>query len=158
MTSPWKGKSLALASWISVTGDDAFGLVSIDRAQDQSLSVSIGHRDRRAVASEGAHPNPAKVSGFVIDAGRRQVVAVTVKGSKAGDVIEWAAITAFGADAVAVPSESAIPAAGGPIRDLADKDHRIMGKLRGRDSHGLRGWAHSRPALLALHATRPGAG
>ncbi|MEO7131335.1 MAG: hypothetical protein ABIZ07_08180, partial [Dermatophilaceae bacterium] len=71
----------------------------------------------------------AKVSGFVIDAGRRQVVAVTVKGTKAGDVIEWAAITAFGADAVTVPSESAITTAGGPIRDLADKDHRIMGKL-----------------------------
>ncbi len=71
----------------------------------------------------------AKVSGFVVDAGRRQVVAVAVKGTKAGDVIEWPAITAFGADAVTVSSESAITTATGPVRDLAGKEHRIIGKL-----------------------------
>lgn len=57
------------------------------------------------------------------------VVAVTVKGTKAGDVIQWPAITSFGTDAVTVPSETAITTESGPVRDLGGKDHLIMGKF-----------------------------
>lgn len=89
------------------------------------FSASRKHK----VVSTNTAETLAKVSGFVVDAGKRKVVAVTVKGTKAGDVIEWSAITAFGADAVTVPSETAITTASGPVRDLAGKDHRIMGKL-----------------------------
>ncbi len=89
------------------------------------FSASRKHK----IVSTSTAETLAKVSGFVVDAGKRQVVAVTVKGTKAGDVIEWPAITAFGADAVTVPSETAFTTASGPIRDLAGRDHRIMGKF-----------------------------
>lgn len=89
------------------------------------FSASRKHK----VVSTSTAETLATVSGFVVDAGKRQVVAVTVKGTKAGDVIEWPAITAFGADAVTVPSETAFTTASGPVRDLAGRDHRMMGKF-----------------------------
>jgi sporulation protein YlmC with PRC-barrel domain len=89
------------------------------------FSASKKHK----VVSTSTAQTVAKVTGFVVDVPNRQVVAVTVKGTKAGDVIEWPAITAFGVDAVTIDSENAITTATGTVRELAAKDHRIMGKL-----------------------------
>lgn len=89
------------------------------------FSASKKHK----VVSTSTAQTVAKVTGFVVDVPNRQVVAVTVKGTKAGDVIEWPAITAFGVDAVTIDSEGAITTSSGTVRELAAKDHRIMGKL-----------------------------
>lgn len=83
---------------------------------------------KHKVVSTTSAETLAKVSGFVVDATERKVIAVTVKGSKSGKVVEWPSITAFGSDALTVESESAITASSERIRALGGKANTMMGK------------------------------
>ncbi|WP_328812081.1 PRC-barrel domain-containing protein [Rhodococcus sp. NBC_00297] len=88
------------------------------------FSEAKGHK----VVSTSTADTIAKVSGFVVDARSRLVVAVEVKKTKAGEVIVWDALSSFGTDAVTVASEECITDATGDIDTLSHKDHSILGK------------------------------
>jgi len=61
---------------------------------------------RRVIASDSAD-TIGHVKGFVLDSAGRQIEAIHVDGrGKHALVIDWATVTAFGPDAVMVPSES----------------------------------------------------
>jgi len=61
---------------------------------------------RSVIASDSAE-SIGTVKGFVLDAAGRRIEAVHVDGrGKHAHVVEWSTITAFGTDAVMVPSDS----------------------------------------------------
>ena len=84
-------------------------------------------RGHKVVASSTA-ATVGKVSGFVVDPVTRSVVAVQVKKAEKGDLLRWADLVAFGADAVTVSDDSAIGDGGPDVSALAGKAHRVLGK------------------------------
>ena len=68
-----------------------------------------------------------QVAGFVIDPQSHSIVAVTLK-NPAGDTVLWAALSAFGVDAVTVPGAEVIHDANDAVAALAGRGHRLFGK------------------------------
>jgi len=63
--------------------------------------------DGRTVIASDSADTIGHVKGFVLDAAGRQIEAIHVDGrGKNASVVDWATLTAFGQDAVMVPSES----------------------------------------------------
>ncbi|MGB3773348.1 MAG: PRC-barrel domain-containing protein [Rhodococcus sp. (in: high G+C Gram-positive bacteria)] len=88
------------------------------------FSDAKGHK----VVSTDNADTVAKVSGFVVDARSRLVVAIEVKKTKAGEVIVWSDLKHFGQDAVTIESEDKITDATGDVETLSHKDHSVLGK------------------------------
>lgn len=83
----------------------------------------------RQVVSTADASTVGKVSGIVIDAGARQIVAVVLKKTHIdGDTLLWPDITAFGTDAVTVAGTDAISVADEDVTVLRGKDSAVLGK------------------------------
>ena len=81
----------------------------------------------RKVVSTSTAETVGKLEAFVVDPASQSVVALTVKKAD-GDTLPWAALTAFGADAITVPDADAIAVATPEVEVLSDKHHRVLGK------------------------------
>lgn len=88
------------------------------------FSESEGHK----VVSTSTAETVGKVSGFVVDPATRAVCALEVKKATSGDVLPWAHVIAFGADAVTVTGPESISQADEAVAALRGKDHRLIGK------------------------------
>lgn len=62
----------------------------------------------RKVVSPATDETIAKVSDFVVNPATRSVVAIPVKKAKSGDTMRWDMLTAFGVDAVTLPSDALV--------------------------------------------------
>jgi sporulation protein YlmC with PRC-barrel domain len=83
---------------------------------------------KRKVVSSSTAETVGKVNDFVVDPATRSVVAVTLKKSETGDVLRWADLTAFGADAVTVTGADRLGGGDERVQALSGKDHRLVGK------------------------------
>ena len=84
---------------------------------------------KRPVMSTDAARTVGVVTGFVIDPGSKRVIALRLtKTSASGDTLHWEDLTAFGPDAITVPSDAVIVAARGPAAELRGNDADVMGK------------------------------
>ncbi len=79
-----------------------------------SDAATVGKVARFVVAPT---PAPARVAALVLR-----------KTPGEGDVLPWAGLTAFGRDAVTVPSAAVFVSPDGELATLADKDHQILGR------------------------------
>lgn len=79
----------------------------------------------RQVVSTSTAQTVGKVDHLLVDPARRRVVAVSVK--KAG-LLRWRDLTAFGADAVTVPSADLLIERDGELDAFAGKQHDPVGK------------------------------
>ncbi len=82
----------------------------------------------REVVSRSTAETVGQVSEFVIDPQSHSIVAVTLKQTQHGDTVLWAALNAFGVDAVTVPDADVILDANDAVAALAGKNHRLLGK------------------------------
>jgi sporulation protein YlmC with PRC-barrel domain len=82
----------------------------------------------RRVVSISTAETLGQVDEFLVDPGRRAVVAIHLKKAKGGNTLLWPDILAFGADAVTVSGPEKIAQAAGDVALLAGKDHRLVGK------------------------------
>ncbi len=82
----------------------------------------------RKIVSTSTAETVGKVDAFVVDPHRRVVVAVECRKTSGGDVLPWADIVGFGADAVTVRDAAAIGGAGPEVDALRGKDHSVLGK------------------------------
>ncbi len=83
----------------------------------------------RKVVSTSTAETVGVVKGFVIDPSTRSVVALRLKKTASGDTLRWDALTAFGVDAVTVEAADRVTEADAEVAALADKAHRVLGKL-----------------------------
>lgn len=84
---------------------------------------------KRPVMSTDAARTVGVVTGFVIDPDSKRVIALRLtKTSASGDTLHWEDLTAFGPDAITVPSDAVIVAARGPAAELRGNDADVMGK------------------------------
>lgn len=88
------------------------------------FSTAVG----RQVVGVDAADTVGKVGGFIVDPAEQRVVAVTVKKSGAGSVLEWTKIDSFGDAAVIVATSDAVTAPDGRVAALTGKDHELLGK------------------------------
>lgn len=71
----------------------------------------------------------AKVDGFVVVPGPGRVLALKLKKTPAeGELLRWSSLTAFGRDAVTVPSGSVIEVGDPELTALADKHRDVIGR------------------------------
>ncbi len=82
----------------------------------------------RKVVSTATAETIAKVSDFVVDPATRSVVAIKVKKAKSGDTVRWDTLTAFGVDAVTLPSEDLVTEPDSAVAALSGKHHRLVGR------------------------------
>ena len=74
---------------------------------------------KRPVMSTDAARTVGIVTGFVIDPDSKRVIALRLtKTPASGDTLHWEDLTAFGPDAITVPSDAVIVAARGPAAEL----------------------------------------
>ena len=84
---------------------------------------------KRPVMSTDAARTLGIVTGFVIDPDSKRVIALRLtKTPASGDTLHWEDLTAFGPDAITVPSDAVIVAARGPAAELRGNDADVMGK------------------------------
>ena len=89
------------------------------------FSEAEGHK----VVSTSTAETVGRIDRFVVDAPGRRVAALLLKKTSAGgDMLPWAAIAAFGVDAVTVGDASAVVTADEHLAELADKRHTLQGK------------------------------
>lgn len=82
----------------------------------------------RKVVSTSTAETVAVVDGFVVDPGRRSVLALHLRKSQSGDTLRWSDLNAFGADAVTVAGTDALSEAGEDVEALRGKAHDVLGK------------------------------
>ncbi len=82
----------------------------------------------REVVSRSTAETVGQVADFVIDPQSHSIVAVTLKKTQHGDTVLWAALSAFGVDAVTVPGGEVILDANDAVAALAGKNHQLLGK------------------------------
>ena len=82
----------------------------------------------REVVSRSTAETVGQVAEFVIDPQSHSIVAVTLKETQHGDTVLWAALSAFGVDAVTVPGAEVILDANDAVAALAGKNQRLLGK------------------------------
>jgi len=91
----------------------------------------------RKVVSTSSAATVGHVGSFVIDPVAQRVAALSLKKTPvSGDMLPWSDITAFGVDAVTVPSEDKIIEEQGRFAELNNKAHAI-GKKRILTTGGL---------------------
>lgn len=74
----------------------------------------------RSVVARDTAESIGSVSGAVVDAGTRRIVAVQIGRGRKGRLVDWASITGMGPDAVVVDGEAA-------IREPAnDREHAVV--------------------------------
>ncbi len=89
------------------------------------FSQAKGHK----VVSTATAETVGLVDAVVLDPSTSRVAALHLrKTSGDGDVLPWASLTAFGADAVTVSGSDVIVTATGDLVTLADKSHAVLGK------------------------------
>ena len=88
----------------------------------------FSHAKNHKVVSSTTAETVGRVSRFVVDPRLRAVVALELKKTESGDVLQWSDITGFGDDAVTVSGSEQIRTADERVAALADKRHRVLGK------------------------------
>ncbi|MEO7449035.1 MAG: hypothetical protein ABI336_12255 [Humibacillus sp.] len=83
---------------------------------------------KHKVVSTTSADTVAKVKDFIVDPATRHVVALVVKGSKAGDVLPWSRISGFGPDAVTIGDLDAISAADEDVAKLRSSANTMRKK------------------------------
>ncbi len=82
----------------------------------------------RKVVSTSTAATVGVVDGFVVDPDAGSVLALELRSASSGDILPWAAIQSFGADAVTVESPDAATAADESVAALRGKQHHLIGK------------------------------
>lgn len=88
------------------------------------FSEARGH----PVVSTSTADTLGRVDEFLVDPGRRAIVALHLKKAKGGNTLLWRNISSFGADAVTVSGPDKVADAAGDVAELVGKDHRLVGK------------------------------
>src|ERR1700712_5040307 len=89
------------------------------------FSEAVGQR----VVSTSNAETVGHIGALIVDPVAQKVVALSLKKTPvAGDLLPWSDITAFGADAVTVGSESQIVEEQGEYAELHSKAHAILKK------------------------------
>lgn len=84
---------------------------------------------KRPVMTTTGARSVGSVSGFVVDPADRRVIALRLaKTPGSGDTVRWEDLTAFGPDAVTLPTGASVNGAQGRVAELAGKDAELVGK------------------------------
>lgn len=83
----------------------------------------------RQVVSTSTAATVGKVVGFVVDPEQSAVIALQLNKTESGDTLRWSDLTGFGADAVTVSGADKITDTDAELAALANKAHRVLGKL-----------------------------
>ena len=88
------------------------------------VSAALG---RKVVSLETAE-TVGTLDEFVVDPGRRRIIALGIGGVKHGNMLPWDGIEAFGSDAVTVRAADRVGNPDADVDRLAGKDHRFLDK------------------------------
>ncbi len=84
---------------------------------------------KRPVMTTSGARSVGTVSGLVVDPVSRRVLALRLaKTPGSGDTVLWDDLTAFGPDAVTLPTGARVSEAQGRVAELAGKDSELVGK------------------------------
>lgn len=83
---------------------------------------------RPVISTENAR-TVGVIAGFIIGTASKRIIALRLSKTKVdGDTLRWDDLTAFGPDAVTVPSEAIIGSAGEPASELSVEEAEVLGK------------------------------
>lgn len=88
------------------------------------FSAAKGHQ----IVDTSSADTVGTVSGFLVEPSTHSIVALRVKKTKTGEVIRWRDITAFGSEAVTIPSASVVTDTDAELEALADKARKLVKK------------------------------
>lgn len=84
---------------------------------------------KRPVMTTAGARSVGSVSGFVVDPVSRRLLALRLaKTPGSGDIVLWEDLTAFGPDAVTLPTDAPVSEARGRVAELGGKDAELVGK------------------------------
>lgn len=98
-----------------------------------SLREAIG----RPVMSRATAENLGKVSHVVVDAGNRTARALVIGSGKRAQMVDWAALSGFGPDAVMIGAESSLRTPTGDLEEAVAAGRRDLIGARALSADGV---------------------